>query len=192
MEIKDEELIVEYYQGDQAAFTALFQRYKRPVLNFALRLIDNRADAEDVVEEVFMSLLQQKYTIRAGAKFSTWMFRVAHNACMTHFRKKKHVASLWFKKNDENDYASWDVADTADLPHEEIAKQESAMQVKKAIAKLPLEQKEALVLREYNGLAYDQISVILECSLEKVKILIFRARERLRVELQPPTLGGDK
>ena len=87
-------------------------------------------------------------------------------------------------RNDEDgEYKEWDVPDTAPLASDELNKKDTAIYVKKAIAKLPVLQKEALVLREYHNLSYEEISQVLNCSLEQVKILIFRGRERLKKEL---------
>ncbi len=176
----DEELVESYYQGNEEALEMLFARYKNPVLNFSLRILNGRADAEDVTSEVFLSLFGKKYTQKAGARFSTWLFTVARNACLSQMRKRKKWLSIWFTKNNSGEYEQWDIPDEADLPNEVLAKREEAVKVKQAINLLPDLQKETLVLREYHYFKYDQISKILGCSLEQVKINIFRARERLR------------
>lgn len=184
MDQTDEELVESYYQGNEEALEVLFIRYKMPVFNFSLRILNGRADAEDVTGEVFLSLFAKKYTQKSGAKFSTWLFTVARNACFTQMRKRKKWTSMWFTKNDSGQCEEWQIADAADLPNESLVKREEALKVKKAIDELPELQKEALVLREYHDMKYGQISEILDCSLEQVKINIFRARERLRVALK--------
>ena len=100
------------------------------------------------------------------------------------------MASIMFRKNNSNTYEEWDIPDTSSLPPDELVKLETAIHVKKAIHNLPESQKEAIVLREYHQLNYNEISEILGCSLEQVKILIFRGRERLRVELLSITTEG--
>ncbi|MBF0523223.1 MAG: sigma-70 family RNA polymerase sigma factor [Candidatus Omnitrophica bacterium] len=184
MEVKtDEILISEYQQGNAQALEELFGRYKKAIFNYALRLLGDRADAEDIVAESFMILVTNKMAYQPQAKFSTWFYRVAHNMAISRIRRRKYSVSMWFKKNDGDDFEEWDVADTKDLPQEELIKKEKNLAVRKAIQKLPEDQKEALILREYQELSYHEISVILDCSLENVKILIFRAREALRTEL---------
>ena len=79
----DEELIIEYQQGSEEAFEMLFQRYKKPILNFALRILGNRADAEDITADVFLIRFTKKNLYKPDAKFSTWLFTVARNACIT-------------------------------------------------------------------------------------------------------------
>lgn len=91
--------------------------------------------------------------------------------------------SLWIKNEEKEEMEALQIPDPDALVREKLAAQETSGHIKDAIEKLPLAQKEALVLREYHQLSYEEISRVLECSLEKVKILIFRARERLRLEI---------
>lgn len=191
MEKKDEQLILEYQQSnDEMALVTLFNRYKAHILNFALRILGNRADAEDVTSDCFLTLFKKRYIYRAGTKFSTWLFTVARNLCINRIRKRKKLGSMWFKK-DSNNYEQWDIPDEKDIADTTLEKTEASMMVKKAILKLPEEQKEALILREYHNMNYADISEIMSCSLEKVKILIFRAREQLKVELSSFILEGE-
>jgi len=185
MDKSDQELILEYQGGNQEALVALFERYKLPVFNFALRILGNRADAEDVTSEVMVILFSKKeaYVSMPGAKFSTWLYTVARNTCISQIRRRKRTLSMWFSKSDSNEYEAWDVEDERELAHEEAAKREMAQKVRQAISGLPLNQKEALVLREYQKLSYQEISVVLDVSVDNVKVLIYRARENLRGQL---------
>ncbi len=183
---KDKEIMMEYKSGDINALEEIFQRYKRPMLNYAFKLLNNYADAEDVVGEVFYVLTAQKDAYQPQAKFSTWLYTIAHNLCIDRIRKNKKIFPLWFKKNKtDKDYEELDIPDTKFLPNTPAEEKDTSFFVKRSLEKLPLEQKEAIVLREYHGLNYEDIGKVLNCSLEKVKILIFRARERLRKELLP-------
>ena len=179
----DQELIADYQNGDPRALEMLFERYKKPVLNYALRVTGNRADAEDVTSDVMMTLIVKKETYQPIAKFSTWLFTIVRNSCISKLRRRKNIFSLWTQNQESGEYETLDVPDTANLPDHLVKEKEITSQVKKAIEKLPDTQREALVLREYQNFSYEEISQILGCSLENVKILIFRARERLRQEL---------
>lgn len=190
MEQTDEELLRAYNSGDSTAFERLFQRHKGKIFNFALRLLTSRADAEDVTSEVFIALFHKRFQDDGRAKLSTWLFTVARNACLSRLRSAKNIVSLWFQK-DGDDYEQWDIADTADSAAEGIRQKEMAQAVRRALKKLPIEQKEALILREYHQKDYAEIAQILECSLEKVKVLIFRGRQRLKQELLPLIKEGD-
>ncbi len=183
MEHRDEELVEAYQQGNTKAFETLFDRHKRGVFNFALRMLNNRADAEDVTSDVFLQVVNRKYAYNRTAKFSTWLFTVTRNACITRLRKRNAFVSMWTKKDDGDDYEMWDFPDNQNSPSEDLKWKEERTMVRKAINQLPLMQKDALILREYLHVSYDDIAQVLGCSLENVKILIFRARERLRDEL---------
>lgn len=183
----DEELMMEYVLGSQEALEEIFQRYRRAMLNYALRLLKTRADAEDVVGEVFYALTYKKQAYQPQvAKFSTWLYTIAHNACINRIRSRAKIVFLWAKRDkDSAQYEELDIPDTRELADERLEQEDSAAYVKKAVAKLPLEQREAIILRQYQDLSYEQIAQVLQCSVNKVKVLIFRARERLRQELLP-------
>jgi RNA polymerase sigma-70 factor, ECF subfamily len=146
-------------------------------------MLNNRADAEDVTSDVFLQVLNRKYIYTRLAKFSTWLFTVTRNACISRLRKRKLFVSLWIQKNDSDDYEVWDLPDTNESASDELKQKETRALVRRAINQLPLMQKDALIMREYMRLSYDEIAQVLGCSLENVKISIFRGRERLRIEL---------
>ncbi len=181
-EINDEQLMLNFQAGDKGALSVIFERYKTSVFNFCLRILGNRPDAEDITGEVFLSLFSKQYSYEQKAKFSTWIYTIARNSCIDRLRKRKFNVSLWFTNKDEEE-GFWDVEDKSELQREAMADREQSRMVRKAILGLPLEQKEAIILREYQGLAYEEIAKVLGCSLGKVKVLIFRARESLRTEL---------
>lgn len=189
MEQRDEDLIHAFNTGDQNAFATLFGRYKLRVFNFALRMLCDRPEAEDVTSETFMQLYQRKYVFNRTAKLSTWLFTVARNGCITRIRKRQNFVSVWFKKNDSGEQEMWDFPDEKEPASEELNKKEERAMVRKAINRLPLMQKDAIILREYIHLNYEDIAQVLGCSIANVKVLIFRAREQLRVELSSLITG---
>ncbi len=180
--LDDLQLVRAYHEGDSEAFRELFKRYKLPVLNFALRFIGNRADAEDVTSEVFLQFSNKKFTPTGEAKLSTWLFTVARNASLTRLRALKNQVSFWMRKDNGED-EQWDVQDPGPSVTDSMKSREMLTAIHKAIAALPSEQREAIILREYHDRSYAEIAEITASSLEKVKILIFRARETLRVQL---------
>ncbi len=182
---RDEELMFEYKVGHTQALEDIFQRYKVRILNFAFRILGNRADAEDVVGEVFYILTDKKESFRQESKFSTWLYAIARNACIDRIRRRKRIVFMWFKQDKgSQDFRSWDIADDKNFI-DDVTKKDIAYHIKAAVNKLPLSQKEAIVLREYHNLSYEEISEILTCSISKVKILIYRARKRLKNKLLP-------
>ncbi|MDD4183756.1 MAG: sigma-70 family RNA polymerase sigma factor [Candidatus Omnitrophica bacterium] len=183
---KDEEIMMEYRAGSVDALEEIFQRYKKPILNYAFKLLASFADAEDVVGEVFYILTSRKDSYEPVAKFSTWIYTIAHNVAIDRIRRRKKIFFFWQKKDkDGNSYEELDIPDTRFMPDSSAQENDISSYVKKAVDKLPFQLKEAIVLRQYHNLSYDQIAAVLNCSLSKVKILIFRAKEALRKELLP-------
>ena len=182
MDHNEEELIQEYISGNPEATAMIFERYKSRVFNFCLRILGNRADAEDATGEAFLAVFEKKYSYDPKARFSTWLFTVARNCCIDRIRKKRFTVSLWFTGHNGGTQ-KFEAVDGKELPGQELAEAESAQRVRQAIARLPVEQKEAIILREYHDFSYEEIAQILKCSLEKVKILIYRARENLKGDL---------
>jgi len=182
MERSDENIMRLYQSGDTQAMRHIFERYKIRILNFCIGLLRNRADAEEVAGDVFLALVADKSSYDPNRTFSTWIYTIARYKCISRIRKRKNITSMWYSNNDK-DYEMLDIQDANDTPREALDKREAKSQVRQAISKLPDEQKEVIILQLYHGHTYQQISEIVECSLEKVKILIFRAKERLSVEL---------
>ncbi len=184
MEKTDEQIITEYLSGDREAIRMIYVRYKTRMFNFCLRLLGNRADAEEITGDVFTILIEDcTYDPGRNVRFSTWVYTIARNKCVSRMRKRKVLTSLFFHSSGQDGFQEWDPPDTAELSREDMARRELTGHVLQALEKLPFEYKEAIVLRQYHGMSYEQISVILNCSLEKVKILIFRAKEQLRGHL---------
>ena len=190
MKRADEELILEFQNGHQGAFEDLFQKYKTPVFNFVMRLLCNRADAEDVVAEVFMKLYTHRHSYKPQAKFSTWLFTIARNTSISRVRARNRFTSLWVSSRQTDTYEEIAVPDSGPLPPERLSAQETAQVIQQAVGKLPDDQKEALILREYHNFKYEDIAVIMGCSLENVKILIYRARVKLRKDLPSMLMEG--
>lgn len=166
------------------ALEGIFTRYKKPVFNFALRFLANRAEAEDVASDVFLAVVSGRYHYSPDAKFSTWLFAVTRNACISRIRSGKKMFSLWFKTEQGEDQ-QMDFADhSLPEPDDALLKEEQSVFLEKALARLPLGQREAIILKEFQNMRYEEISKVLNCSLANVKILIFRGRENLRRELK--------
>lgn len=179
-EKQDHELMREFQEGSEEALEMIYVRYQKPVYHFSYRILANRADAEDATSETFVKVSTKKMTYEPKAKFSTWIFTIARNTCLTWIRKQKHLFSFFGFKNEEGEMTEIEIVDESLSPHEDVSKKDTAEKVKEAIRKLPLSQREAIVLREYHDLSYAEISSVLSCSLENVKILIYRGRENLR------------
>jgi len=167
----DDELMLEVRSGDVRKLGVLFERYQTPLCNYHLRMSGDRAASEDLVQEVFFRILRFRHTFQAGTSFVTWMYRIARNVSIDQFRKSRREVGL------EPDAEL--PADQPSAAESLEAKQEAAL-VRRALAKLPQEKRELLVLSRYHGLKYEQIAEMLGCQASAVKTRVFRALGELR------------
>jgi len=179
----DEELMLEYLKGETLAMNELLRRYKNPIYHFVFRMSQNTAEAQDIAQEVFLRVHQYRHNYIPRGKFSTWLFSIAHNLFISTMRKKKWCV-VWPRKQDEPDELM-DFASSDPSPKEVVANNEFSDVVKECMQGLPFLQKEALILREYENLDYQEIARILNKPLGTVKTLIYRARMNLKEKLLP-------
>jgi len=179
----DVELMLEYQSGEALAMDELLARYKNPVYHFALRLSRNVAEAQDITQEVFLRVHRDRYFYRPTGKFSTWIFSIAHNLFISRMRKARWMV-LWPRKSEDSDELI-DVESPDPTPLETVANDDFNQVLKQCIQALPFLQREALVLREYQKLDYEEIARILHKPLGTIKTLIFRARSALKDKLLP-------
>lgn len=181
--MRDEEVMLAYQKDEVSAMDELLRRYKNPLYRFSLRLVGNDAEAQDIAQEVFLRLHQHRYEYRPIGKFSTWIFGIAHNIAVSHLRKSSRFV-LWPRREEDPDQMM-DFQNTDPSPEEIVADNEVNVAVKRCIQSLPFLQREALILREYENLDYEEIARILKKSLGTVKTLIHRARLQLKDKLLP-------
>jgi RNA polymerase sigma-70 factor, ECF subfamily len=172
----DNELMLKVRDGDLGKLSFLFERYHRALFNFFLRSTGSRDLSEDLVQEVFLRLLKYRHTFRADSQFSAWMYHVARNAQIDHFRKHKHTQDT---NNESEDDALPEIASAGLTPEEALAKRQETRLVRQALAQLPLERREVLILSRYQGLKYEEIAMILGCEVGTVKGRVFRAIREL-------------
>jgi RNA polymerase sigma factor (sigma-70 family) len=168
----DNLLMLKVRDGDVGKFSFLFERHHRALFNFFLRLTGNRDLSEDLVQEVFFRMLKYRHTFRADSQFSAWMYQVARNAHVDHFRKHKQETVL---SEDEEDASTSDLTSPELTPEERLRKRQEACLVQQALARLPVDKREVLVLSRYQGLRYEEIANILGCEVGTVKGRVFRA-----------------
>lgn len=180
---KDEELMLAYQRGEGVAMDELIRRYKNPVFRFAYSISGNTQEAQDIAQEVFLKVHVARASYQATGKFSTWLFAIAHNAAVSRLRKKSWLV-LWPRKDDESDELV-DVPSSDPSPEETASKNETREIVEQCLQGLPFLQREALVLREFQDLDYEEIATILKKSLGTVKTLIHRARLGLKEKILP-------
>ncbi len=176
--ITDELLVYRARDGDLRAYEVLIQRYQDKVYNLAARMINNREDAHDLVQETFIQIYKSLRHFRGDCSFGTWLYRVATNKCLDFLRRKK--PEQVFHPASEKDEL---IADSRDGPEESLLKEEEAYVVRKALASLPRNYRIVLVLHHYQLLGYKEIAEILDLPVKTVATRLYRARRILREKL---------
>ena len=186
-------------QGDQEAFERLVRAYEKRVFALTLRMCGNAEDAAEAAQEAFLAVWQGLKFFRGEASFSTWLYRLASNACVDLLRREgRHRAAAGPSLNDEElDLAA---ADPAPTPQEAAERAELRQQIEAGLQQLSLEYRQVLVLREMHPLSYEEIGQTLNLDPGTVKSRISRGRKRLRKILlengnfsaRPPSKGTEE
>jgi len=178
----EEALVRRVLAGDRAAFEALVSRYHRIVFAIALRMTGNRAEAEDVSQEVFLRVYRGLRQFDPALPFLPWVRRIAGNAALNHLRRRglerRHAAP----ESDRGEIP--DFPDAAADPEERAARAEEAGRLERALALLPENQRLAVTLKYVEGLTAEEIARAMGAPRNTVKTWLLRARERLREELK--------
>jgi len=175
----DSALMLRYRDGDVAAFETLYRRHKDPVYRYLLRLSGHSETAEDVFQEVWGKIVRARGNYRPTAKFTTFLYRVAHNCFIDHVRRnKRHAGNTTLDPELHGDPG--DSLET--LTERSLARE----RLEAALAELPEEQRDAFLLREEGGLSVDQIAAITGCNRETAKSRLRYAVNKLRAAIDEP------
>ena len=178
----DKRLIVKSQNGDITAFEKLIESYQKKVFNIALGIIGNYDDASELAQEVFIKIYKSINSFKGDSSFSTWIYRITTNVCLDEIRKRKKAYTVSLDEDIElkEGNVNRQIADERYTPHENFERKEINKVLRDSIAKLPEDQKIAVVLRDIQGFSYDEIAKYTNCSLGTVKSRINRARQNLR------------
>ena len=182
---EDSALIAGLRAGDECAYEILIQRFEQPVYNLVIRLVDDPGDAADVTQEIFLKVFRKVGSFRSESSLKTWIYRIAVNEARNQHR--------WFTRHrgkeiglesdsDAQDPQDW-LSDPGRSPYQTAVDHETHALIESALQKVSPNYRAALVLREVEGLSYEEISDVLEVSLGTVKSRILRGRESLRKHL---------
>lgn len=178
----DESLMAALAAGDDLALNRLMDRWQVPLRGFLYRYTQNDQDAMDLAQETFVRIYQHRKRFRAGARFSTWMFQIALNLARSRARwQHRHPADAPDRTEEIPD-ARPPVAGEPD-PADEALKAERALMVRRAIAELPGDLREAVVLFEYEDKSHAEIATIARTTPKAVETRLYRARQQLRKSL---------
>ena len=189
-EYKDEELVESFVSTqDQEAFNELVNRYSDKVYRLAYRITGDPTDAEEVLQEVFIILVEKLGTFRSEAKFSTWLYRVASNASYMFLRNGKKFQNGSLSLDDYKPYNDYGVLegveekDWSDTPDSQLLSREGTEKIEKAISELPEDYRVVFHMKDVEGLTSKEIANALGLSLPAVKSRVLRARLFLRDRL---------
>jgi RNA polymerase sigma-70 factor (ECF subfamily) len=181
MELSDEELVELAQEGSRAAFASLIDRHKAAVFGMALRVIGNREDAEEAAQDTFIRAFRALDNFRRDAKFSTWLYRIAMNVCLTKARQSRlDVTSIDESMEEEDDSAPLQIADRAEDPEQVVERTDFQERVRSLIASLPPKYSAVLTMYHMHDLSYEEISEALDLPIGTVKAHLFRARNALK------------
>lgn len=178
------------------SFDALVTAYERRIFNVIYRIIGDYEEASDLTQETFISAYKSYSRFRGEAKVYTWLYQIALNHCRNRLRQKGHRQAMRWESldrpegpNPEGKVASRDIADSTQAPHVVLEEKELRQRILAAVESLPPDYREVIILREIEGLSYNEIAEVTRLSLDNVKTRLSRARAMLRRKLGPYVMG---
>ena len=167
-------------RGDVNAFEELVAAYEKNVYNLALRMTGSPEDAEDMAQESFIKAYNSLPSFRGDSKFSVWLYRIVSNVCLDFLRKKSRRGTVSLSvEDDDGEDVQLDLPDTSQSPEALLEKKLTRESVQRGLASLPPDARQILLLREIQGLSYEEIGETLGLEPGTVKSRIFRARKKL-------------
>jgi len=183
-QLKDEELVFHYMEGNDSAFVELVNRYLKPVYNFSHRLCGDKKDAEEISQESFVKLWKNIGKFKQEQKFKTWFYTIVRNTTIDWMRKKKQIVFSEFDNEDGGNFLEDTLVDTEKTAHELFELAENKKMVEHMLNEMSLQYREVLLLRYHEGLDFEEIGNVLKKSVNTVKSQHRRALILLRKRLE--------
>ena len=184
MALNDNELIIKAQNGDVLAFEELIYRYDKMVLRIALKYTGDNDDAKDIYQEIFLKVYNGLSSFRFKSEFSTWLYRITANTCITY--KRKYSKPNHFSLDDEkNESFVSTIPDENELsPDNLVLNSENGQRINDALKKLSPNQKMSFLLKHYEGYKIREIAEMMNCKEGTIKKYLFDAVKRLRLQLE--------
>jgi len=181
----DEELLSAVKAGDTDSLGVLVARWERPLFQFVCRMLPRQDDARDICQETFLRVLKKAHRFRQGSRFSTWMYQIALNLCRDRMRKRKRWSRLVLQRDELPQQPSGPTAVLSrdQDPAHAVEQQEKNEAVRRALNQLPAEQREVLILKEFEGMKFREIAAILDCPESTVKSRMYYGLSGVRTIL---------
>lgn len=189
----DQQLVERAQHGDKHAFELLVAKYQRKLGRLLSRFIRNPSEVEDVVQEAFIKAYRALPSFRGESAFYTWLYRIGINAAKNYLvsEGRRPPTTTEFDSEEAEGFEDAEQLRNINTPENELMSKQVAETVNKAMDSLPEELKTAIILREIEGLSYEEIANMMNCPIGTVRSRIFRARETIAEKLRP-MLGTDK
>ena len=178
--VEDAQLVARSLTQDHEAFGQLIDRHAAKIVNLAYRMVGNRAEAEDLAQEAFLTAFKALSTFRADSKFSTWLYRIATNKCKDWLRVKR--PGMGQQDVDIDETLDIHIAEVQ-TPERLLSQQQVAQELEQAIQRLPPLYREAFVLKHIEGLSYEEMEAILGVNSDTLKMRVYKGRLQLSREL---------
>ncbi len=177
---QEAQIVQQVLQGDVNAFEDLVTEYEKNVYSLTLRMTGNAEDAADMVQETFIKAYNSLSAFRGDSKFSVWLYRIATNVCLDFLRSRSRKPTVSLSmEDDDGEEVELDVADDSQSPERLLERGLTRDAVRRGLKALSPEYRQILLLREIQGLSYEEIADVLSLEVGTVKSRIFRARKRL-------------
>lgn len=174
----DENALIEAFQkGDEFAFVSLYNRYKDAVYGFCLKMAGDDALAQDVMQETFLRVYENRERLMKAGAFKSWLFTIARNQCLNQLRKTKRSVPL--------ESTPEPIAQPAHTPVSKLEKSDQIALINHCLEQLKPSYREVIILREYQNLSYKEIAAVTRSTLSAVKSRLFKARRTLGDLLEP-------
>lgn len=181
----DSALVQRAKAGDKGAFDLLVRKYQHRIAAVVSRFVRDYAECQDVVQDSFIRAYKSLSGFRGDSQFYTWMYRIAVNTAKNHLASRKRRPNADVELDDAEHIDGGIYIQDNDTPEHELLRQEIAQVVSKALDMLPAEIRQAITLREMEGLSYEEIAEVMNAPVGTVRSRIFRAREAIDVRLRP-------
>ena len=187
------ELVTELQAGSDSAFDWLVTHYHGAVYNLVYGILSDAADAADVTQEVFLKAFRGIRGFRRGSSLKTWLYRIAVREAVNQRRWwwRHHRRQASIDAETEDGHAAFELEDTESTPFERLATRELQTAIRGALASVPQQFRSAVILRDLEGLSYEEVAEVLEVSVGTVKSRILRGRRALR-QILSPLLEGER